>query len=103
MTKHIGDLPHAIDDGEELDRHLAGRRPAVFLDYDVGCWELKSMGLVDISRCCETCYSAERYSWGGSLGPCRARVADGRPSSAARARSNCWGATRDGAARATIR
>jgi trehalose 6-phosphate phosphatase len=34
MTRHIGDLPHAIDDGEELDRHLAGRRPAVFLDYD---------------------------------------------------------------------
>ena len=34
MTRHIGDLPHAIDDGEELDRHLAGRRPVVFLDYD---------------------------------------------------------------------
>jgi trehalose 6-phosphate phosphatase len=34
MTRHIGDLPHAIYDGEELDRHLAGRRPAVFLDYD---------------------------------------------------------------------
>ena len=34
MTGRIGDLPHAIDDGEELDRHLAGRRPAVFLDYD---------------------------------------------------------------------
>ena len=34
MTRHIGDLPHAIDDGEGLDRHLAGRRPAVLLDYD---------------------------------------------------------------------
>jgi hypothetical protein len=78
MTGHIGDLPHAIDDGEELDRHLAGRRPAVFLDYDLGCWELRSMGLVDISRRCETCHSAERYSWGASLGPCRARGPDGR-------------------------
>ena len=33
----------------------------------VGCWELRSMGLVDISRCCETCHSAERCSWGGWL------------------------------------
>ena len=36
------------------------------------------MGRVDISGCCETCHSAERYSWGGSLGPCRARLPDGR-------------------------
>jgi trehalose 6-phosphate phosphatase len=27
-------LPHALRDGEELERRLAGRRPAVFLDYD---------------------------------------------------------------------
>ena len=34
MATNIGDLPHALDDGDELARHLAGRRPAVFLDYD---------------------------------------------------------------------
>ena len=34
MTKNIGDLPHALTHSEQLDRHLAGRRPAVFLDYD---------------------------------------------------------------------
>jgi trehalose 6-phosphate phosphatase len=34
VPKHIGDLPHALKDGDELARHLAGRRPAVFLDYD---------------------------------------------------------------------
>ena len=32
MARHIGDLPHALD--ERLARDLAGRRPAVFLDYD---------------------------------------------------------------------
>lgn len=30
----IADLPHALADREELDLRLAGRRPAVFLDYD---------------------------------------------------------------------
>jgi trehalose 6-phosphate phosphatase len=30
----IGALPHALRDGEELSRRFAGRRPAVFLDYD---------------------------------------------------------------------
>jgi trehalose 6-phosphate phosphatase len=30
----IGALPHALRDAEELDRRLAARRPAVFLDYD---------------------------------------------------------------------
>jgi trehalose 6-phosphate phosphatase len=30
----IGELPHALRDGEELTRRLDGRRPAVFLDYD---------------------------------------------------------------------
>ena len=34
MPRHIGDLPHALGDGDQLARHLAGRRPAVFLDYD---------------------------------------------------------------------
>ena len=34
MARHIGDLPHALDDGDELKRRLEGKRPAVFLDYD---------------------------------------------------------------------
>jgi trehalose 6-phosphate phosphatase len=34
MAKHIGDLPHALEDGDRLARHLAGKTPAVFLDYD---------------------------------------------------------------------
>jgi trehalose 6-phosphate phosphatase len=31
---NIGLLPHALADGDRLARCLAGRRPAVFLDYD---------------------------------------------------------------------
>jgi trehalose 6-phosphate phosphatase len=31
---NIGDLPHPLADGEKLALRLAGRRPAVFLDYD---------------------------------------------------------------------
>ncbi len=34
MAGQIGDLPHALENGDELARRLAGRRPAVFLDYD---------------------------------------------------------------------
>jgi trehalose 6-phosphate phosphatase len=34
MSTSIDRLPHAVRDGEELQRRLAGRRPAVFLDYD---------------------------------------------------------------------
>jgi trehalose 6-phosphate phosphatase len=34
VARHIGDLPHALEDGEELAGDLGGRRPAVFLDYD---------------------------------------------------------------------
>jgi trehalose 6-phosphate phosphatase len=34
MARNIGDLPHALEDGDELVRHLAGKTPAVFLDYD---------------------------------------------------------------------
>ena len=34
MARHIGDLPHALEDGDELKRRLEGKRPAVFLDYD---------------------------------------------------------------------
>jgi trehalose 6-phosphate phosphatase len=34
MAKEIGDLPHAVENEDELEGRLAGRRPAVFLDYD---------------------------------------------------------------------
>ena len=34
MARQIADLPHALGDGDDLARRLAGRRPAVFLDYD---------------------------------------------------------------------
>src|SRR5215213_343169 len=34
MARDTGDLPHALEDGDELVRHLAGKTPAVFLDYD---------------------------------------------------------------------
>ena len=34
MARQIGDLPRAIEDSDWLARDLAGRRPAVFLDYD---------------------------------------------------------------------
>jgi trehalose 6-phosphate phosphatase len=34
MAKQIGDLPNALENGEELVRRLAGRHPVVFLDYD---------------------------------------------------------------------
>jgi trehalose-phosphatase len=30
----MGRLPHALNDGDEFAKRLAGRRPAVFLDYD---------------------------------------------------------------------
>jgi trehalose-phosphatase len=34
LDRNIGDLPHALEDGDQLARDLAGRRPAIFLDYD---------------------------------------------------------------------
>lgn len=34
MTKNIGDLPNALTHKDQLDKQLAGKRPAVFLDYD---------------------------------------------------------------------
>jgi trehalose 6-phosphate phosphatase len=34
LGRNIGDLPHALENGDRLVRDLAGRRPAVFLDYD---------------------------------------------------------------------
>src|SRR2546421_1775831 len=34
MARHIGDLPHALGEGEALARRFAGKRSAVFLDYD---------------------------------------------------------------------
>ena len=33
-SSNISGLPHALADGDELAGRLAGRRPAVFLDYD---------------------------------------------------------------------
>lgn len=33
-SSNISSLPHALADGEEVAGRLAGRRPAVFLDYD---------------------------------------------------------------------
>ena len=34
MARRIGDLPHALEDGDRLAQDLGGRPPAVFLDYD---------------------------------------------------------------------
>lgn len=34
MTKHIGDLPHALENGGECAVRLAGKHLAVFLDHD---------------------------------------------------------------------
>ena len=34
MTTNVSDLPHALAQGDELARRLAGKVPAVFLDYD---------------------------------------------------------------------
>jgi trehalose-phosphatase len=34
VARRIGDLPHALEDGDRLAQDLAGRPPAVFLDYD---------------------------------------------------------------------
>jgi hypothetical protein len=34
VARYIGDLAHALEDGDQLSRQLAGRRLAVFLTYD---------------------------------------------------------------------
>jgi trehalose-phosphatase len=34
MARQIGDLQHALGEGEALARRFAGKQPAVFLDYD---------------------------------------------------------------------
>ena len=34
MARNIGDLPHAVEHQEELEKRLSRKRPAVFLDYD---------------------------------------------------------------------
>ncbi|MGO8951537.1 MAG: trehalose-phosphatase [Ktedonobacterales bacterium] len=34
MASNIADLPNALDEGEALSQRLAGKQPAVFLDYD---------------------------------------------------------------------
>ena len=33
MARQIGDLPHALGEGEALARRFAGKQLAVFLDY----------------------------------------------------------------------
>src|SRR6266700_6833804 len=34
MARQIGDLPHALGEGEALARRFDDKQPAVFLDYD---------------------------------------------------------------------
>src|SRR3712207_9597211 len=34
MVRQNGELPHSLEDGEQLIRDLGGRWPTVFLDYD---------------------------------------------------------------------
>jgi trehalose 6-phosphate phosphatase len=34
VANQIGDLPHALNNSEELEQRLSGKQPAVFLDYD---------------------------------------------------------------------
>jgi trehalose 6-phosphate phosphatase len=34
MATNVSDLPHALAHGDELARRLAGKAPAIFLDYD---------------------------------------------------------------------
>jgi trehalose 6-phosphate phosphatase len=34
MTKHIGELPNALTHANDLAQRLAGKKPALFLDYD---------------------------------------------------------------------
>ena len=34
MPRNINDLPHVLENAEDLERRLRGKRPAVFLDYD---------------------------------------------------------------------
>ena len=95
--------------GEEMPTYEEGShsndRGGVVRSSAVGCEELGQMGRVDISGCCETCHSAERYSWGGSLGPCRARLPDGRQAfvCCASKKRLLGRRARDGVARTTIR
>ena len=44
------------------------------------CSDLEGMELLDTSKCCEKCHSAEDHTIDGvvALGPCRARLPDGR-------------------------
>lgn len=44
----------------------------------MGCEELGQMGLIETSRCCDICHSADVYSSIGSMGPCHATLSDGR-------------------------
>jgi hypothetical protein len=43
----------------------------------MGCWELGQMDLIETSRCCEVCHSADEYAPVGSLGPCHTMLPDG--------------------------
>lgn len=44
----------------------------------MSCLELGRMGLLDASRCCERCHSADAYAPAGTLGPCHVMLPDGR-------------------------
>ena len=42
-----------------------------------GCEELREIGLLDASRCCNICHSADGNSSAASLGPCHVALPDG--------------------------
>lgn len=44
----------------------------------IGCEELGERGLIETSRCCEICHSADEYTAVGSMGPCHATLSDGQ-------------------------
>lgn len=42
-----------------------------------GCEELGRMGLLDTSRCCKICHTADGRAPAATLGPCHATLPDG--------------------------
>jgi hypothetical protein len=42
-----------------------------------GCEEVGRMGLLDTSRCCKICHSADGRAPAATLGPCHATLPDG--------------------------
>ncbi|HEY6712954.1 MAG TPA: hypothetical protein VK869_12700 [Rubrobacteraceae bacterium] len=42
-----------------------------------GCEELGRMNLLDTSRCCKICHSADEHSSAAPLGPCHVTLPDG--------------------------